>query len=540
MFTPNLSIAASSQFVWIFPPNIISDLLNSYFQSCNAWPTNIIHEETFMATWISQPPELVYSLCARGAEFNYQHLELLTFEGKRAGDSLFNQSKMLMDLDCHSFNNLLTLIQLIEYATKIGKFKTAQIYSSMIPAMCEILKLHVDPDELEITTGHKWTLIEKDMRRRAWWSARIHADNSMCKLRSNVQSPLSNRIFSVLPNSIYELNGVCLPSSSGLSLIPELDPHAQKLSLISEITVVFHQNSLNNVNFGEILEEAKAIYSKLSEWIANLPEWVHGVATPSKVHSKQSLYLPNTHEFWRSWSLCIQYHSVVLNLFRFLLVDLCKKNGGLRNSEFKNEQFEVLLGQAYIAAQGIKTFLSEILTRYDPAHKRVDMVTLLAIQNTGTFLAILSRFSENDSLRKSANQEFTFLRNLCLKIGVSGQKVFSNILQHIDSLNTIPVEQCIERLNALITGPGNLTQFECQLSDLMVPITIPINPTRMDMSSLSLSTSLDFSNTDFSHEFNLSSEFTGCQKIALSPPNSQLDDDCNHMFDFINVLSVGS
>ncbi|KAJ1539639.1 hypothetical protein HK096_000508, partial [Nowakowskiella sp. JEL0078] len=279
----------------------------------------------------------------------------------------------------------------------------AQIYTSMIPAMCEILKLHIDPDELELTTGHRWTVVEKDMRRRVWWSARIHGDHSMCKMMANVKSPLPNRIFSVLQNTEYHIDNSYLTSSSGLPLLPELDPLAQKLAFIIEKAIIFHQNSIAQECRNDLIEESKKIYVNLLDWLKNLPEWVHGVVSTSRVHANQSKFLTSSYEFWRSWSLCIQYHSAILTIFRFVLVDLCKKSN-LENPVPNNQSFDMSLGYASIAARGIVTYLNDILLRYDPNFERIDLVTLLAIQNTGTFLAALSRFGQTEHLPEHQQQ----------------------------------------------------------------------------------------------------------------------------------------
>ncbi|KAJ1554498.1 hypothetical protein HK096_003268 [Nowakowskiella sp. JEL0078] len=53
----------------LFPIEVVEEVLTHFFQTLNSWPTNLLHERSFMASWIKLPRELVYALCARGAVY---------------------------------------------------------------------------------------------------------------------------------------------------------------------------------------------------------------------------------------------------------------------------------------------------------------------------------------------------------------------------------------------------------------------------------------------------------------------------------------
>ncbi|KAJ1563881.1 hypothetical protein HK096_010578 [Nowakowskiella sp. JEL0078] len=368
--------------------------------------------------------------------------------------------------------------------------------------MCEILKLNIDPDEIEKNTGIQWTLMEKEIRRRVWWSSRIHGDRKMCQMQGSVHNPLTSRIFEVLPNDVFELEGANLPSTTGSPLLPELDTQAQKLFLIIEKAIIFHENSVTKEDRNLVLQESKILYSKLMEWISDLPEWVHAVVSPSRVHAKKSPYSPKTSEFWRAWSLCLQYHSAILTLFRFILVDLCKRSTEKMPESDNNTIFSMTLNQVILAARGIIKFLNEIQLRYDPDFEQIDLVTLLVIQNVGTFLALLSRFAEKHNQREDAKHDFSFVRNLCLRISESGFNVYSELLKSMELLLTNSVDLCIEQLNCLITGYESLVKFDTNHgSDSLIPNIYPVTSSNLLSSTFIASQPFGNVNTISSQSF---------------------------------------
>ncbi|KAJ1554499.1 hypothetical protein HK096_003269 [Nowakowskiella sp. JEL0078] len=332
----------------------------------------------------------------------------------------------------------------------------------MIPTLCNILQLHIDPDEIEKETGHRWTLIEKDMRRRAWWSAIFFMENDKFKSPGNVKLPLPNRVFMSLPTNLYTLTGAYLPSNCDVPSNIELDSCAQELAILSQVAMDFHVKTLAVSDRIRLFEEALKLFMQIVKWFENVPGWMNLVMSPSSTFSTYSTSNPVTIAFWNANVAFALSNTLILLTFRFSVIDFCKCQEN-PNAKWWVGQFSdtVPYRHSRDAATKILTFLSDVLCRLDPDFKNVNMLTIVILDNLARFLAVQSRFGESDIIRDSSSNDFNFVASVMTKLSMKRWKICIRLLERLEALrNRASIEQCVNTLEQLMAGPGPFAPFE--------------------------------------------------------------------------------
>ncbi|KAJ3130035.1 hypothetical protein HK098_006747 [Nowakowskiella sp. JEL0407] len=457
---------------WILPMELIEDVLYSFFSACNYWPTNFLHEHTFMASWTQQPKELIYILCARGAEYNVKYSQTLQLTGRFPGEVFYLKAKKLLDVDEHSYNNLLAVIHLCSYSAKLGRFKSAWVYSSLLLTLCTINKLHIDPDELEVQLQHRWTILEKELRRRVWWCARFYMDVINVDVASNVKRPLSSRIFQSLPDNLYTLDGAFLPSPVAVSYRCDLDAQTQELLLFAAAVLSFHHKSNIERDRTKLLNESAQIYGRLKLWYSSIPNWLLTVTSPNaQIYPLE----PSSALFWAANTAVLFYHSLVLTLFRFSLIDLCKEQKFSENGVgIVKYSATSIFRNTSASRRAIILFLSEILLKYDPTFKNVSFLIIAGIMAVGKYCSTLSRFGDTQELRELMLKDFMFVKSLCEKLALTKWKVCAGMLIDMQVIRTTTSQkECVVTLQRMINNVGSLSRFE--VTDAIPTNNFPIN-----------------------------------------------------------------
>ncbi|KAJ1561656.1 hypothetical protein HK096_003832 [Nowakowskiella sp. JEL0078] len=443
---------------WIFPSDVIQDALQCYFNYCNIWPNNFMHEISFMSSWSRQPRALVYSLCALGAEKSQRYSTMLCSYGERQGIVFFMQSRKLLELDEASFENLLTVMHLIVYASELERFKIVWMYSSIIATMIPMLMLNIDPDELEEKYGHRWTVVEKEMRRRVWWSSIVVTESNTIKLQAKVKKPLPHQVFSSLTDTVYTLDSNLLLNPTNIQ--SELESLADGIQGIAESVRFMLHNSytINTADNTQLFAETNEINLRLQNWKSNLPSWMNAVATPKIVHSNQSPISPSTSLFWFANTLHLLYHSITLGVYRFTLIDLCKQQNG-QSVPMIPYSHTIPYQHSKLASTSIIAFLKEIMVQFDPKGQNSNLLTLTAIINAGIFVSCLSRFGDTFDVRESCRKDAAFISSLCQKLSKSRWKICSSLMNTLESLKSTGTNEiCIEIIEKFMISP--LKTFE--------------------------------------------------------------------------------
>ncbi|KAJ1557567.1 hypothetical protein HK096_006536, partial [Nowakowskiella sp. JEL0078] len=334
----------------------------------------------------------------------------------------------------------------------------------MIPTLCNILQLHIDPDEIEKETGHRWTVIEKDMRRRAWWSAIFFMENDKFKSPGNVKLPLPNRVFMSLPTNLYTLTGAYLPSNCDVPLNIELDACAQELAILSQVAMDFHVKALSSSDRMRNFEEASKLFMQIVRWFEGVPGWMNLVVSPSSTFASYSTTNPTTIAFWNANVAFALSNTLIILTFRFSVIDFCKSQEN-PNAKWWVGQFSDTMPYRHSrdAATKILTFLSDVLCRLDPDFKNVNILTIVILDNLARFLVVNSRFGETEIIRETSRTDFNFVAKVMMKLSTKQWKICKRLLERLEALqNQSSVDQYVTTLEQLMAGPGPFTPFEEQ------------------------------------------------------------------------------
>ncbi|KAJ1524700.1 hypothetical protein HK096_000884, partial [Nowakowskiella sp. JEL0078] len=190
-----------------YPPAIIDDMVNSYFSNLAHWPLNFMHSPSFIVNRYRIPRALLAIVCARGSKYS----KFTPFLSTQADVSrvLLNYAKKHFDHEDVSLNGLIINVQFALFYKDVGLPRNGWVYISSFLTLIRLLELYEDPDELSQKNGSRFNPIEKEIRRRVWWSLRI---------------------ISLSPNSLlkeFPINGVRMPLPS---------EHFESLSEIQEAT----------------------------------------------------------------------------------------------------------------------------------------------------------------------------------------------------------------------------------------------------------------------------------------------------------------
>ncbi|KAJ3130016.1 hypothetical protein HK098_006728 [Nowakowskiella sp. JEL0407] len=442
---------------WILPLEVVQDALQNFFTHVNSWPTRFMHERSFMSSWTRQPRELVYSLCSMGARFSPKYL-MLNLREKVPGVKFYEQAEKLVNIVEPNFETLLTIIYLCIFSADIEKFKATWVYSSLITTMLPMLKLNVDPEELEKRYGHRWTVIEKDMRRRVWWSSTLVTEFNPAKLTSSVKRPLPSHVFATLPDDLCSLEGAFLFSAPPDPFNSDIERLAEDIVIIGESARQLNENAINRTPRSNIFVEAANLYSRLETWKNNLPDWMNAIVSARIVHNKQSPIPPSSALFWKAHTVHLMFQTCVLNIYRFALIDLCQLQSDSSAIPLIPYSHTSAFQHSKKAACAILSFIKDILLHFDPQAQTVSLVTVVTILYASMFAATVARFGDSPDVKDTASRDLIFLRSFCDMISKTRFSIAGTAFAVLDELKSANLDQCVKILQNYLISP--LRSFE--------------------------------------------------------------------------------
>ncbi|KAI9327749.1 transcription factor domain-containing protein [Zopfochytrium polystomum] len=154
-------------------------LVDAFFHTVNM-PMVIVHRASFMENYSRVPVFLKAAVCAMGASaptFMSLPKRVMLYYYSIA------RSKALESCDAPSVENIQALLILSALSYLIGKRKAGRILLGMACGMVQYLRLDTDPDDLP---NLRLTPIEKETRRRCWWTCYI---SERCESLHNTSTP---------------------------------------------------------------------------------------------------------------------------------------------------------------------------------------------------------------------------------------------------------------------------------------------------------------------------------------------------------------
>ncbi|KAJ3218600.1 hypothetical protein HDU67_004904 [Dinochytrium kinnereticum] len=177
-------------------------LIGAFFQGSHALPLGLIHRKSYEGSVERQLPMLRYAVCAMGSYLT------ATPESQSASLWYYYKARSLASSTCSEFPCIETIqaLSILSCCSAArGKMSAAWMMLGMATRMSLLLKLDVDPDDLPPEEGASLTWIEKETRRRCWWSSYI--TDRMVAVLTN-RSPHLRESYTVRnprPESIWDL-----------------------------------------------------------------------------------------------------------------------------------------------------------------------------------------------------------------------------------------------------------------------------------------------------------------------------------------------
>ncbi|KAJ3040914.1 hypothetical protein HDV00_010125 [Rhizophlyctis rosea] len=141
-----------------------------------------IHPPTFLNSIQQQPPFLLYSMAAAVVDNVWEEVESLRVycrekgirrgeEGERLMDMYLTKARTLVadEVEKPTLEGAVALGCLGTAASLLGEAALAHSFASMSVRMATDLRLNIDPDIEEVHGSLTW--LQKEARRRAWWTA---------------------------------------------------------------------------------------------------------------------------------------------------------------------------------------------------------------------------------------------------------------------------------------------------------------------------------------------------------------------------------
>ncbi|KAJ1532445.1 hypothetical protein HK096_006744 [Nowakowskiella sp. JEL0078] len=438
-----------------YPPAIIDDMVNSYFSNLAHWPKNFMHSPSFIENRYRIPRALLAIVCARGSKYS----KFTPFLSTQADVSrvLLNYAKKHFNHEDVSLNGLIINVQFALFYKEVGSPLNGWVYISSFLTLIRLLELYEDPDELSQKNGLRFNPIEKEIRRRVWWSLRIISLSPISLLK---EFPI-NRVRIPLPSEHFESLSEIQEVAQEITLFPyekfrtsAVETIGFELMLWREKIILFHekvcrQQKLIN-DFFEILIQATTLQTDFQQWFNYQPEWFKTALESdnihvSKMHPKNSDQIP-----WIAVNLAIMFHTLSMFPYRFLLIYI---SGSLPLNEHSKEFIAVSNEFCRKTQKKLLHALKTCIIRLDPRFSQFHLMLLFSIAHSAIFSSVMSQFDETEKLRSDSKEDYEFLISCLRTVAVTAKyPLIELVVKNIEVFHkTPPGEQKIEYLHVFFT-----------------------------------------------------------------------------------------
>ncbi|KAJ1551024.1 hypothetical protein HK096_003617, partial [Nowakowskiella sp. JEL0078] len=425
-------------------PEMILDILQSFFSYSNWWPINFIHPQSFIAKRNFVNPSLMYAICARGCQFSKCEQTMKSM-GVNLSEMLFETAKRLFDVEEMTFENLMAVIHMGMFCISNGKLRQFWAYFNLVSNLVHYLQLYIDPDDLERRHGYRWSVIEKETRRRVWSIVgsvflRSTLGSKLSPFEITVRRPLPLRIFHSLSDNTAYLNLY----SSPMSFVNDVEsydaePLAQDLSSFAAKIREFHTR---NVNFEPTIEthmEADILYQYLNKWLSSSPTWFQTALWSNHFNLAASVPVGSGIPMLAVHSILI-YHSLVIFLYRFSYSSLCNYPPTIYPPDMEtpqsiNKGLKICWNSHQLLMNAFKS--SRVFTENHAVFRTYPLNAGILTQPT-LFSCTMAKFADSKEMRDAAIRDFHYLKHRLSNIDPTYQK-FSDVmilddLRRIDEL----------------------------------------------------------------------------------------------------------
>ncbi|KAJ1562010.1 hypothetical protein HK096_002469, partial [Nowakowskiella sp. JEL0078] len=401
-----------------YPPEIIDDLLESYFKN-SFWPLNFLHGPSFIANRYKIPRALLCVLCARGYKYS-KFKPYLSLQGD-VEEELLQYAKKSFDYEDISFNSLVTNMQFF-FLYKDLKKQQAWLYISTFLSL-----VNEDPDVIERKSGIVFSLIEKEMRRRIWWLLRIMnvSRNTIVSdfPTHNVRTPLSLETFeSISENQSVLMSIPTIPGTPRFSV----EPIAFEMMLWKDRLTHFHTKICdqlvekdNTFDLLETLIQATNIQSEFQLWFNSHPDWFRNVLENDNIYVNRLPPKDPDQIPWLAPNLHLLYHALSAYPYRFLLVVISgSKYLDPLQKEISKEFISVSIEFCLKHQRSLFSVLKNYIIPLDPEFNQLYHVSLYTLGHFSIFSSVMSDIGETEEIRMISGLNFKFAIELFKKISL--------------------------------------------------------------------------------------------------------------------------
>ncbi|KAJ1555091.1 hypothetical protein HK096_009213 [Nowakowskiella sp. JEL0078] len=425
-----------------YPPEIIDDLVESYFENSH-WPLNFLHESSFMANKYKIPRALLCIICARG--YRYSKFRPFLYLQGNIEEELLQLAKNLFDYEDISMDSLIINIQFCFLYKDLGKNHRSWIYVSSFLSLVKIMKLYEDPDIIELESGKKFNLIEKEMRRRVWWLLRIMTYSQNTILNDypvhNVRIPLSLGTF----ESLSENQGTLL----SLALTPgsqkyDVETIAIEMVIWRERLTLFHTKICERLDISfdlfETLIQATKIQSEFQLWFDGQPDWFRNVMDLDNIYVNKSTPKDPNQISWLAPNLHLLFHALSVFPYRFLLVFISgSKSLDSQQKHLSKEFISVAIEFCLNHQKSLFSILKNCILRLDPDCDHIFPINLFTLEHFSIFTSIMSQFGETEEVRSICSMDFKFTIEYFKKVALLDEcKYATQIVNELEIFDRIP------------------------------------------------------------------------------------------------------
>ncbi|KAJ3130033.1 hypothetical protein HK098_006745 [Nowakowskiella sp. JEL0407] len=422
-----------------FSEEIIDEMIDCFFLHCNFWPVNFMHPEWFFKNRhrISKP--LLYIVCALGSRYS-RYKPYLSSMGYEVNEVLFQKAKQYYDHEEISLENLMASIYMALYNVSVGRLRQVWIMLNLVISMVGFLKLHIDPDDVELELGTPIQHVEKETRRRLWWLVRglvlkFPDLSRILETSINVRRPQPVTVFHAIPLSLQS------PFTPMIEL-PEKDqfdaePIGLELAVIGDSLRKFVEKMIVSEDLEAVANifEANEVFENLKRWFLSAPPWFHSVLTATNISrfaSKGKNQIP-----WLAIHLHLIYYAFSLHLYRFLFSRLCSTPLELAAHVSRPNCFYSALNVCWNAHLMIMNAF-----RTSPLLSNPELISeypyaLGPLMQSIVFSVTMMNFAQLPDQRNMARRDFHFTRQLITKNAIHW-KVAKILLRDLDKVNELP------------------------------------------------------------------------------------------------------
>ncbi|KAJ3300736.1 hypothetical protein HK104_006034 [Borealophlyctis nickersoniae] len=253
---------------------VMPHVLNLYFTHSSAFiPLNFLHRETFMRGVNDESPMLllaIYSVVGRLSDDPQVQASVPVFFAK-------SRKLVAVNLEYPTMSGLQALLMLTYASSQQNRLSNAWNLLGMSIRMAQYLQLDHDPDELGSLT---W--VEKETRRRVWWSCVIMDRLLSSYFRRNVVITKKWDVKYPVPEALWELanSDGNLPASAvspDLRFINYYEYFLKVFSLFSEAMEYANRAAIGTIQTAEANAQFSSLEGRLHDWFQSVPDVIRRV-----------------------------------------------------------------------------------------------------------------------------------------------------------------------------------------------------------------------------------------------------------------------